>query len=108
MELLAELKEVSLETIRFLIISESEEGAMRGLVDVPQQVLTRPLDLKYFFHQVERAFTLRSVIRNPANLKLLGKAESLPALPRVFCRISPEDVDMLSAMVMAASMDEAV
>jgi hypothetical protein len=56
MELLAELKEVSLETIRFLIISESEEGAMRGLVDVPQQVLTRPLDLKYFFHQVEGLF----------------------------------------------------
>ncbi|MBN2684564.1 MAG: HDOD domain-containing protein [Pontiellaceae bacterium] len=88
LDLLAELKEISPETIRFLIINESEEGAARGLVDVPQQVLTRPLDLKKFVQQVERAFTLRSVIRSPAVLQLLGKAESLPSLPRVFYRIS--------------------
>lgn len=88
LDLLTELKEVSPETIRFLIINESEEGTTRGLVDVPQQVLTRPLDLKNFVQQVERAFTLRSVIRNPAILQLLGKAESLPTLPRVFHRIS--------------------
>lgn len=93
LELLAEFKEISPETIRFLIVSESEEGAMRKLIDVPQQVLTRPLDLKKFVQQVERAFALRSVIRNPEILKLLGKAESLPTLPRVFRLISEKISD---------------
>ncbi len=89
LQLLAELKETSPETIRFLVVNESEEQSMRGgLVDVPQQVLTPPLNLKNFVQQVERAFSLRSVIRNPQILKLLGKADTLPPLPRVFHRIS--------------------
>ncbi|MBN2703762.1 MAG: HDOD domain-containing protein [Pontiellaceae bacterium] len=107
LELLAELKATSPETIRFFIIDESEEKSMRGgLVDVPQQVLTYPVNLKNFVQQAERAFALRSVIRNPQILKLLGRADSLPPLPRVFHRISEKMNDPNASLYDIAAIVE--
>ena len=88
LELLTNIKNLSPGTIRFLLVNETEPDAHRALVGAPQQILTKPLNLKNFMLQTRRAFALRSAVRNPNILQLLGKAEALPPLPRVFHQVS--------------------
>ena len=88
MDLLIRLKELIPGTIRFLLVRPGEEDTLRGLIGAPQQVLVKPLDLKNLSRQVNRAFMLRSVIQDPAIIKLLGKAETLPPLPRIFREVA--------------------
>ena len=76
------------QTIRFLLVGMAGAEESEIFIGSPQQVLTRPLDIKLFTQQVNRAFLLRSVIRDPALFRLLGKADSLPPLPRVFEEIT--------------------
>jgi len=78
------IKESHPESIRFLLIDESEKKRMRSQVNSAQQVLLNPLELKPFVKQVNRAFALRSITHDPALLKLLGDTNALPPLPRVF------------------------
>ena len=82
--LLEILREIHPETIRFLLIDETEKAGLRSLVSSAQQVLIKPLKLKPFIAQINRALALRSLVRDPAILKLLGEAGELPALPRIF------------------------
>ncbi|MBN2163973.1 MAG: HDOD domain-containing protein [Pontiellaceae bacterium] len=88
LDLLQVLKDISPETVRFLLVGSGEQNSLRALVGAPQQVLVKPLELKMLNRQINRAFMLRSVIQDPSILKLLGKAESLPPLPRVFREVA--------------------
>ena len=83
-ELFDTLKEISPSTIRILLIEEAETDQFRGLINSAQQTLVKPLDAETFTKRVNRAFSLRSVINDPAILTLIGSADSLPPLPRIF------------------------
>jgi HD-like signal output (HDOD) protein len=83
-ELLESLKETAPQTIRFLLIDESEKHAFRSLVSSSQQVLIKPIELKPFVTQINAALALRKLVHDPAILNLLGGADTLPPLPRVF------------------------
>lgn len=78
------IKESHPESIRFLLIDESEKKRMRSQINSAQQILLNPLELKPFIKQVDRAFALRSITHDPALLKMLGDSNALPPLPRVF------------------------
>ncbi|MDF7801410.1 response regulator [Pontiellaceae bacterium B1224] len=84
LELFKWLRNESPGTIRFLVIDEVEKHMLRAMVGDAQQILTKPIAQEEFVEQVDRALSLRSIVNDPALLKLLGKGEALPPLPRVF------------------------
>jgi HD-like signal output (HDOD) protein len=83
-ELFEQLSRMVPGTIRFLMIDEVEKSMFRSMVGGAQQILTKPLDRATFLSQVDRALSLLSIVNDPSLIKLLGKAEALPPLPRVF------------------------
>lgn len=87
-ELLEQLRETYPEMIRFLLIEEAEKNSMRSLVSSAQQVLVKPIKLQAFTTQINRALTLRNLVRDPAILKVLGSTDTLPPLPRIFQELS--------------------
>jgi HD-like signal output (HDOD) protein len=92
------LKTSAPETVRFLLIEEEERAHFRGLVNSSQQMMVKPLDVASFISRVNRAFALRAVIANPAILKLVGSADSLPPLPRVFQMVTEKLNDPNAAL----------
>jgi HD-like signal output (HDOD) protein len=74
------------------------------MVGEAQQVLLKPLELNLFIKQVNRAFSLRPVINDPAILSLLGHAESIPPLPRVFQAVSNKLRDPHASMMEVAEI----
>lgn len=81
-------KEVAPETIRYLMIDKEEANQFRSLISSAQQILVKPLDLKSFKSILKRSFALRSVVHNPEIQKVLGGADTLPPLPRIFQELS--------------------
>ncbi len=98
MEWFDSLKKSSPETVRFLLIEKDERSQFRGLVTSAQQMMVKPLDIDSFITRVNRAFSLRSVISNPSILKLVGSADSLPPLPRVFQLLTRKLNDPMSSL----------
>jgi len=103
-ELFDSLKASSPETGRFLLIEEEEAGAFRGLVNSVQQMMIKPLDMEDFTKRVDRAFALRNVVSNPAILQLVGNADSLPPLPRVFQMLTDKLNDPNASLADAAEI----
>lgn len=83
-ELLENLRETAPQTIRFLLIDETEKKTFRSLVSSAQQILIKPIELKPFITQINRALALRKLVKDPTILKLVGGEEVLPPLPSVF------------------------
>jgi HD-like signal output (HDOD) protein/CheY-like chemotaxis protein len=103
-ELLASIKKTSPSTIRFLLVDETEKAALRAMVGEAQQVLLKPLELSSFIQQVNRALSLRPVINDPAILALLGHADSIPPLPRIFQAVSNKLKDPNASMIEVAEI----
>lgn len=97
-ELLADLKEASPATIRFLLIDPAEKELHKSLVGAAQQILVTPLDAHFFIAQLNRALALRELIQNPAILALLGDGSTLPPLPRVFGQLTARMHDPNSSL----------
>lgn len=102
-ELFSVLKDISPGTIRFLLVEESEKTMFRTMIGDAQQVLVKPLELKPFIKQVNRALSLRSVVSDPAILKLLGNAD-IPPLPRVFLAVTQKLRDLNAPLSEVASI----
>lgn len=88
LKLLSILKEISPDTIRFLVIDEGDKNKFKSLISDAQQILVNPLDQSSFVQKVNRALSLREIFSDSAILKLVGNADSLPPLPRVFKEVS--------------------
>lgn len=84
MELFNLLKKAVPQTVRILLIDEHEAQQFRGCISYAQQMMIKPINIDDFTQRVNRAFSLRKVISDPAILQLIGSADSLPSLPRIF------------------------
>jgi HD-like signal output (HDOD) protein len=87
-DLLSHLKTYSPESIRFLLVDQSETAHFKSLVGPAQQILISPFDPVFFVAQLNKALALRALIQNPAILRLLGDGNTLPPLPRVFGQLT--------------------
>lgn len=92
------LKEETPETVRFLLVGQDEQDRFRGLISPAQQILLAPLDFTLFTKQIKSAFGLRAVIHNPDILKLIGSADRLPPLPRIFQQLSDKLNDPMASL----------
>jgi HD-like signal output (HDOD) protein len=103
-DLLAQLKEVSPATIRFLLIDPLEKDHFKSLVGPAQQILVSPFDPLFFVAQLDKALALRELIQNPTLLGLLGDGSTLPPLPRVFGQLTAKLHDPQSTLKDVASV----
>lgn len=107
-ELLRTIKHIAPSAIRMLVIEPDEVEAFRTLVCDAQQILVKPLVRKRFVEKLKNALALRSVINDPTILKVLGDADALPPLPRIFglvCEKLGDDETALSEVAAIISED---
>lgn len=85
---LEELRDASPETIRFLMVPQTDSGRPPSMVGPAQQIVVSPLSPDVFADQVNTALALRTLVDNPEIFKIIGDGDALPSLPRVFDQLN--------------------
>lgn len=87
-ELLRKVKSVHPDTIRIVLSGQTELEMAIRTVDVAHQFLTKPCEAKYLEDVIKRACSLQDILKNEFAIKLVGKIDKLPAMPKTFQALS--------------------
>ncbi|MFQ5587929.1 MAG: HDOD domain-containing protein [Nitrospiria bacterium] len=86
--LLREVQENHKNTVRIVLSGYTELEAALRIVPVAHQFLTKPCKPEILENVVERACNLQVLVSNEALLKIIGKIEKLPPLPRMYTALT--------------------
>lgn len=88
LELLNNIKTHCPETIRFMTLTQTDAEKLRSPITSAQQLLNYPLDIDNFTKKSRTALGLRSSISTPKLFQLIGSADQLPTLPKIYERLN--------------------
>lgn len=89
-ELLERVRRLSPQTVRIVLSGHSEKEKIMRSVRPAHQYLAKPIEQQELLLVLQKALDLQQVLANKALLEILGRAESLPALPAVYARLVEE------------------
>ncbi len=93
-ELLTRVQEQYPGTVRIVLSGYTELEATLRAVPVAHQFLTKPCDSELLRSVVNRTCSLQDLLSNEKLKSVLGKIETLPALPKVYNHLTSALVDM--------------
>lgn len=86
-QLLAEVKRLSPDTIRFLLSGQTENELIYRSVAEAHQFLSKPCKPKLLKECVDRAIALRELLNNDSLLAMVAQLGTLPPVPEVYARL---------------------
>ncbi len=86
--LLAHVQRQQPRTVRIVLSGHTELEAALRAIPVAHQFLSKPCDAAELENVVERACSLQSLVEDPKIRQAVGGIQQLPALPRVYHRLT--------------------
>lgn len=86
-ELLSHVKQVSPDSVRLILSGHSDTSSIMKTVGTAHQYLNKPCDPEILKRTIERAFSLRMLLRDEKLQQLVSQIDSLPSLPAVYQEI---------------------
>lgn len=97
-ELLERIRHAYPRAVRIVLSGHSEKEKIMRSVRPAHQYLVKPIEQQELLSVLQKALDLQKVIGNESLLEILGKTESLPAVPAVYAQlmeaIESEDASM--------------
>jgi HD-like signal output (HDOD) protein/CheY-like chemotaxis protein len=87
-ELMTLTRERHPEVVRVVLSGHTEDIASMRAARVAHQFLDKPCDARSFIAVIERTVLLRRYLDDDNVRKALGRVESLPSVPRLYCELS--------------------
>lgn len=88
--LLEKVKELYPSTIRIILSGFSDKELVFKASRSAHQFLAKPIDAKVLKEIIEQLYSLQTLLKNPAIVKIANGVKSLPSLPELFIRIEEE------------------
>ena len=90
LELLGLARETSPGTTRLVLSGYAEQAVVRKVVPLVHQFISKPCEQEELVEAISRTLELRSCLEGEALRALVGRIDSLPAIPDVYERIMVE------------------
>jgi putative nucleotidyltransferase with HDIG domain len=87
-ELLGKVLEEWPEAVRIILSGHAEPDAAFRAVSVAQQFLNKPCEPGTVESVIDQAIALRDLLQDRAVMEIVGRIDSLPAMPRVYKELS--------------------
>jgi len=88
--LLSEVREHHPGMVRFVLSGQSDEKTGYRAASLAHQFLPKPCDAKTLKAHVDSAFALRELLSSDGLKRVIGQADTLPALPKVYTALLEE------------------
>jgi putative nucleotidyltransferase with HDIG domain len=85
--LLAEVQRRHPDTVRIVLSGHADRAGAARAARVAHQFLAKPTDAAGLTETIERACQLRDTLNHPAIREILGRIDSLPALPTLYMEL---------------------
>ncbi|WP_319409951.1 response regulator [uncultured Desulfosarcina sp.] len=87
-ELLTQVREKYPEMVRIVLSAFSDHKAIMRTVRLAHQYISKPCDAEILKTMIERAFALKTLLKNQKLRQLIIRMEAFPGLPATYARIT--------------------
>lgn len=90
LELLMEVKRLYPETVRIILSGYSDQDVIIKSIELTHRYLSKPCDVELLKSVINKAFELRSLLKNERLRKLISKIHTIPSVPKLYQRLLAE------------------